>query len=265
MTKTARSPSELRNMFGTNLRHLAKGYPSISKLSRSLGINRTQFNRYLAGESFPRPDVLERICNFFDVDARVLLEPLSQLVEKQELFSTAVLSEFIGGSVRGITQEIFPDGFYRFSRRSFFNDDIMLTGLLYVFRQDNSTYIRGYEPKEAMLQQGLPTDAPTREFRGFIMRQEDGIAAVVSRRHAMTCSFNYLNRVASYENNYWVGFVTRTVRETVTSTRVARMVYEHIGQDITAALGFARTTGFCTIDDLLPFHRRLLQLDHPFR
>jgi transcriptional regulator with XRE-family HTH domain len=61
-------------MFGSNLRSLAKGYTSISELSRQLGINRTQFNRYLSSESFPRPDVLARICFFFEVDARVLLE-----------------------------------------------------------------------------------------------------------------------------------------------------------------------------------------------
>ena len=67
MANMRRSPSELRSMFGSNLRSLARTYPSISELSRQLGINRTQFNRYLAGESFPRPDVLARICDFFDV------------------------------------------------------------------------------------------------------------------------------------------------------------------------------------------------------
>ena len=141
----------------------------------------------------------------------------------------------------------------------------MLTGLVYVFRKDSNTYIRGFEPKEAMRQQGLPADPQNREFRGFVMHQEDGIAAVVSRRHAMTCSFNYLSRIASYENNFWVGYVTRTVRESVTGTRITRMVYEHIGKNTRAALKFARTTGFCSADELSPFHRRLLQLDQPFR
>ena len=69
-------------MFGANLRSLSKDYVSVSELSRQLGINRTQFNRYLAGESFPRPDVLARICGFFKVDARMLLEP----VEKHHIF-----------------------------------------------------------------------------------------------------------------------------------------------------------------------------------
>ncbi|MEP2204195.1 MAG: helix-turn-helix transcriptional regulator, partial [Tateyamaria sp.] len=55
MSASNRSPSELRSMFGANLRQLAAEYTSISDLARQLGINRTQFNRYLSGESFPRP------------------------------------------------------------------------------------------------------------------------------------------------------------------------------------------------------------------
>lgn len=265
MQQNTPSPSELRNMFGANLRQLASAYPSISELSRQLGINRTQFNRYLSGESFPRPDVLARICRFFEVDARVLLEPVAKLTVKNDLFSTPMLSDFFGNSVRDVTEELFPSGFYRFSRRSFVNDEIMLTGLVYIFRKDSNTFIRGFEPKEALRQQGQPTDAPNREFRGFVMHQDDGIAVIVSGRDSLSCSFNYLSRVASYGNNYWVGYVTRTVRESVTYARVARMVYEHIGQDTSVALKFARTTGFCTAEDLLPFHRRLLQLEQDFR
>ena len=41
MSNPKRNPTELRNMFGANLRSLAKRYPSISELSRQLGINRT--------------------------------------------------------------------------------------------------------------------------------------------------------------------------------------------------------------------------------
>ena len=74
-----RTPAELRSMLGANLRQLADRYPSVAELCRQLGVNRTQFNRYLSGESFPRPDVLDRICRFFDVDARILLKPLEEI------------------------------------------------------------------------------------------------------------------------------------------------------------------------------------------
>jgi len=64
MTAPLKKPSELRRMFGENLCSLAKGYLSILELSRRLGINSTQCNRYISRESLPRPDVLARICSF---------------------------------------------------------------------------------------------------------------------------------------------------------------------------------------------------------
>jgi transcriptional regulator with XRE-family HTH domain len=265
MPKSGRLPAELRSMFGENLRILSKRYPSVSELSRQLGINRTQFNRYLSGESFPRPDVLDRICTFFDVDARILLEPVAKLTARTDALTGDYLADFVGAGVGSVTEEDFPSGFYRFCRRSFLNEEQYVVGLVHVFRSDGNTFIRGFEAKEAMRQQGLPTDASAREFRGFVMRQENGIAALISRRKAMTCSFNYLSRVASFENNFWVGYVTRTVRESVSGSRAVRMVYEHLGQQRKEVFHAARSAGFVDEADLMPFHKRLLQTDDLFR
>lgn len=252
-------------MFGENLRVLAKKYPSISELSRRLGINRTQFNRYLSGESFPRPDVLDRICNFFEVDARILLEPVSALENNSQTLNGPVLREFLGIGLNNLPDDVFPNGFYRFSRRSFINDNRFVVGLVFVYRRDGQAFVRGFEAKDAMRQQGLATDANAREFRGYVTRQEDGVAMVISRRNSMTCSFNYLARVASFENNFWVGYVTRTVRESSSGTRATRMVYEHLGRDRSSVFDAARNSGYLTEENLMPFHNRLLQPDQPFR
>ena len=265
MTKAQRSPAELRSMFGANLRQMARKYPSISELSRQLGINRTQFNRYLSGESFPRPDVLDRICSFFGVDARILLEPVDRLGSRGLILNGPVLAEFLGASVENLPEATFPSGFYRFSRRSFVSDSQFAIGLVYVFRDDGWTCLRGYEAREAMSQQGQPTDARNREFRGYVAQQEDGVAIIASRHNGMTCSFNYLTRVASFENNYWVGYVTRTVRESATGFRATRLVYEHLGRDRAKVMAAARGAGIRSETDLLPYHRRLLQADQPFR
>lgn len=265
MTKPKRSPAELRDVFGANLRTLSRKYPSVSELSRQLGINRTQFNRYLSGESFPRPDVLARICDFFDVDARILLEPVDGIFTGGHVLHGPVLTDFVGVGANDVPLDAFPDGFYRFSRRSFVNSKQFIVGLVYVFRDNSHTYVRGYEAKDAMVQQGLNADASGREFRGYVTRQEDGVAMIISRRNSMTCSFNYLERIASFENNFWVGYVTRTVRESATGTRAARMVYEHLGKDRSGIYSVARESGFRSEEDLMPFHRRLLQIDEPFR
>ncbi|MCW9042336.1 MAG: helix-turn-helix domain-containing protein [Pseudopelagicola sp.] len=251
-------------MFGANLRVLADTYPSVSQLCRELGINRTQFNRYLSGESFPRPDVLHRICGFFDVDARILLEPIDTLQADHGVLNHPFINDYIGSGMTNIPKDVFPDGFYRFSRLSFTETDLIITGLVFVFRRDTHTFMRGYEAKEAMRQQGLPTDPTTREFRGVVLPQEEGVAALVSHRRTMATSFNYLNRVASFQNHYWAGYATRTVRESATGRRVARLVYEHLGAFGPSVLKAAREIGFCRTEDLIPYHRKLIQPERPF-
>ena len=66
-------------VFGKNLRLLCKGRGSISQVAGDLGISRVQMNRILNGESFPKPGLLNRSCNIFDVDGRILLQPLADV------------------------------------------------------------------------------------------------------------------------------------------------------------------------------------------
>lgn len=259
-----RSPSELRSTFGANLRALSQRAPSISALCRSLGINRTQFNRYLAGDSFPRPDLLHKICHYFNVDARILLEPLDAIeAPRPGPLNHPAIAPFLGRSADPLPEVEFPNGFYRFVRRSFMDETRFVQGLVFVFRQDGLCFLRGYEARQAMLDQGLSADGFTREFRGAVLGQEDGVAALVSRRGATTATYNYLARIPSFENNLWVGYTVRPVRENVAGRRIERQIYEHIGNQMTRVLPAARTAGFCTLDDLVPYQRQLLDPENP--
>lgn len=262
---TPPTPSELRNTLGANLRSLAKATPSISALCRDLGINRTQFNRYLSGESFPRPDVLFRICTYFEVDARIILEPLEDIgANNHALLTHPEIKEFLSAGVSQLPEQMFPNGFYQFARRSFLDETQFIRGLVYVYRKDGAAFIRGYEAKEAMAQQGMPTDTHTREFRGLLLAQEGGIAGLVSRRNSLTTSFNFLAQIASFQNNHWVGYTVRTVRENITGSRVARLVYEFLGDDHGKILKAARDAGFCSAEDLVPYQRNQLRIGEPF-
>lgn len=259
------TPAELRSMFGKNLRMLAERYPSVSELSRQLRINRTQFNRYLAGESFPRPDVLARICAFFDVDARILLERVDEIGERDGTLSHPFLAEYVGRGAQDVPEEVFPSGFYQFSRRSFVSEGDYVVGVVRVSRSGRTTMINGFEAKEALRAQGLPTHRSAREFRGLVMLQESGIAALISRNGGMTASFNYLSPEASFQNNFWTGYVVRTMRETLDSDRAVRMVYEYLGTGWGSARKAARGAGYTKFEDLLPYHQRLLRDGQPFR
>ncbi len=259
-------PAQLRGMFGANLRHLVTRYPSVAALCRDLDINRTQFNRYLAGDSFPRPDVLYRICTFFGVDARILLEPVADLIQPDTALLAHPFTDPCFGTAASIVAEAtLPSGFYRFSRRSFTDQARFIQGLVLVFREGTNTFVRGYEARAAMAEQGMPQDAATREFRGFAMTQEDGVALLIARRGSNTGSFNFLSRVTAFQNNFWDGYVARTSRENISCQRVTRMVYEHLGVDRARVMQAARAAGYCRIEDLLPYHRRLLRPDDAFR
>ena len=259
-------PAALRSIFGRNLRLLSAQYPSVAGLCRELGINRTQFNRYLSGESFPRPDVLHQICQFFDADARILLEPVEELrPNAHDLLNHPFLQGFFGAAPTSVPEDTFPDGFYSFVRRSFIDDDRFVLGLVHVKRDAGYTFLRGYEPRGAMQNQGLSTASQSREFRGLIMRQEEGVMAIVTHRNSLACSFNFLTPETSFQSNIWEGYATRTVREKVTGRRAARMVYEHVGHDLGRARDVSRKAGLVTLEHVPPFHARLLRLDENFR
>ncbi len=64
-----------------NLRLLCSYRPSISQVGRDLGVNRSQFNRYLAGSSLPRPALLRRICDHFGVEPYELAMPSADFAQ----------------------------------------------------------------------------------------------------------------------------------------------------------------------------------------
>ncbi|WP_422028970.1 helix-turn-helix domain-containing protein [Roseovarius sp.] len=259
-------PAALREVFGDNLRRLCAGYPSVSELCRELGINRTQFNRYMSGESFPRPDVLHRICTFFGTDARILLEPVDALAPApNDLLSHPFLADFFGKPTIEVSDTIFPSGFYRFARKSFVDASRFVLGLVLIKRGDGYTFLRGFEPRQGVREQGLSTDPHTREYRGIVMRQEEGIMAVVTHRASLSCSFNFLTPETSFQSNLWEGYASRTVREKVSGNRATRMVYEHLGNSTGRILQAARETGVVTIDKVPRFYRHLLRPDEDFR
>ena len=120
------------------------------------------------------------------------------------------------------------------------------------------------EAKQAISGQSLASLPKVREFRGFVIAQEGGIAALVFRRGSMSCSFNFLTPVPSFKNNYWLVYSTRTVQETPTGDGVTQLVYEHLGQNRSAILSTARNAGFCKADDLVPYHKTLLKPEDGF-
>ena len=74
--------------FCANLRLLSDHYKSIAEVCRRLGVNRSQFNKYLNGRSRPSRHIMKKICDFFGVEEYEVLLPHKEFDELIRLRST---------------------------------------------------------------------------------------------------------------------------------------------------------------------------------
>ncbi|WP_460275507.1 helix-turn-helix domain-containing protein [Celeribacter sp. ULVN23_4] len=180
------SPAQLRHVFGANLRALSAKAPSISALCIDLGINRTQYNRYLNGEAFPRPDVLYRICKHFDVDARILLEPLDdEEMRKRQNGAIEDMARTLSDlGALSIAPADFPEGAYLHYRASYFEPTKISCTLTGFYRDVHGVMrIKGYMPRASSDRLGLPHAAAARKFRAVVFRQLMGFSFVLTMTH----------------------------------------------------------------------------------
>jgi transcriptional regulator with XRE-family HTH domain len=120
----------VNSVFGNNLRQLARERGSLTRVAEDLGISRVQFQRYLKGESFPKPNLLQRICTHFAVDGRILLEPINKIaateaarldqpsssatsVDTLDANVAALFGWCLQGHSSSLSQDLLPDGIYR--------------------------------------------------------------------------------------------------------------------------------------------------------
>jgi hypothetical protein len=194
------------------------------------------------------------------------LDPLDDIKPGYgDLVNHPFLDGFFGQTTAEVPESVFPSGFYRFARQSFLDASQFVMGLVLIKRRDGYTFLRGFEPRSALRAQGLSTKTYTAEFRGLVMRQEEGVMAVVTHRDSMSCSFNFLAQDTSFQSNIWEGYASRTVREKVTGRRAMRMVYEHLGQETARVLEVARQTGVVSIDKVPAYYLHLLRPSEEFR
>ena len=91
-----------------------------------------KFNRYMSGHSFPKPNVLQQICDYFLVDSRIYLEPLTpddlervgrgqsqSVVQAQRSYLHQAVDYFERGIAFTVSQSELPDGIHCFWHRSF--------------------------------------------------------------------------------------------------------------------------------------------------
>ncbi|TCT41077.1 helix-turn-helix domain-containing protein [Martelella mediterranea] len=107
-------------IFSDNLRSACETFPSIAAICRDIGINRQQFNRYLAGETRPSPYNLGRIARYFGLRARDFDLPQGRFHERLKTppdsgDAMSLLRDGFPGSLRDLRQYA---GYYQLFHKS---------------------------------------------------------------------------------------------------------------------------------------------------
>lgn len=135
MSKAA--PFSPHRQFADNLRILCTQHGSIAAVCRALGMNRQQFNKYLAGSTLPNGPTLQKICSFFAVEPTVLFHGLDSA--KAVPVPPFAMPGAFSGMIGKMRQSTLRPGCYHFYYPWERDPAKCVRTALFVYRKDGST------------------------------------------------------------------------------------------------------------------------------
>jgi len=229
------NPADLRMILSGNLRHLCRNTTSVSALCRKIGVNRTQFNRYLSGTAFPRPDVLFRICTHFGVDANILLRQIDALPVPPDAIATAARRPF--------DHYLLPDGMYRYWRRSFRQPDRAYFGMAMIRTRGMDKLWKGYDIHDHAIRPGLGRFARSSSYEGKLIQQFDGFALISRTPFSDLMNLTYFEYGLEQLLDYYSGISFITRRRLPDANRLSAVVMQRLPADCSSWLACARQCG----------------------
>lgn len=130
-------PFSPHRQFADNLRALCTQHGSIAAVCRALGMNRQQFNKYLAGSTLPNGPTLQKICAFFSVEPSTLFHAQ----DGQNLAPLQAIPMLGGfaGMIGKMRQSTLRPGCYHFYYPWERDAGKCVRAALFVYRKDGST------------------------------------------------------------------------------------------------------------------------------
>lgn len=238
-------------VFSENLRQLLQDGPSIAALCRDLHLNRTQFHRFLTGEACPRQDVLKKICDYFGVDGRILLEPLSQIrplagKPVDPLLRQVILPE----AARPFDEYFFPDGYYLFWRRSFSCPGQYVCGIWRVRRAGMVKQVDGWDLFPHPVRNGTRRFARKAPWSGVVVQAFDGVKLYTRAEAETLVTFTFLEFGAPQSSRYMHGFSALARRSMAGVSRMTPLLVEPVARTWRDLLRASRGCGIIAPDDL---------------
>ncbi|ARE39686.1 HigA protein (antitoxin to HigB) [Rhodovulum sp. P5] len=183
-------PSSVLAIFGENLKDLCQLRESPARVARDLDISRVQMHRYMSGESFPKPNQLKQICDYFGVDARILTERLTatqmdELVHYGRLLRACESNLAVKEAVDYVgdfdpffvPSHELGDGLYLYVTRSQLHAGMLGQALMQVKTLRRGRVVRTVLPRqysEGFTGKDERETASGRDLRGIVLRHVDG-------------------------------------------------------------------------------------------
>lgn len=249
------NPADLRMILGDNLRHLCRDTASISELCRTIGVNRTQFNRYLSGTAFPRPDVLFRICRHFGVDANILLHKIDDTPEPTP---PAPAGRLVIDTQRPFDHYLLPDGIYRYWRKSFRQPERAYCGLALISRTSAGKRWKGYDLHDVAIRGGTKRHARSTRYEGQLVQQFDGFVLMSNTPYSDQMNMTYFEYGLDAMPDYFSGISFVTRRRLSEANRLTAIVMHRLEDRCGARLAAAREGGTLAPEDLPDYVRKAL-------
>ena len=257
-------------IFGKNLRQLCRRVGTIAEVADSLEINRVQMNRILNGESFPKPGMLKRICEYFNVDARILLQPLDELETGAFQPHDADISDVWNYTLFGrdyfvpenMLQDILPDGLHLMYRPSFLIDTQIWIGMVRVFVRNGARMVREVDPVAPGMKRSDLTPISAREYRGVMLQTNEALSIVYATRVP-----NSVLGVDNFSTRTWTtrGFFQGRCMIMSSANPIGKNVVpcilQPLEQSTSDILSAARKTGFCPIAEIPQKYQNYLASD----
>lgn len=229
-------------IFAKNLQDLVSDRASISSVCRDLDINRTQFNRYLSGESHPRPEVLAKICDYFDYDARILLTPLAEIQrENRTGWPYAPYPDPFQVHRGDFDHGRLPDGLYQLILPNMVAPGLMVVELARFFTTASGMKGLQYGAHKPYLESiGVSTRWCDRKLTAYVQQHIDGVSILATdpnSRMLMLCFFTY-----GFRGNpaIYTGYAALTQAKGEMQSQVQPFVLRRLPRDCSATLAERR-------------------------
>jgi len=253
----------ISQVFRNNLRQLTNNAGNVSETARILDINRAQYNRYLSGESYPKPAVLDRICKYFGVDARILTDLLDEQV-LQDLPEPGlhnepnVQSHYWEHAARWLPENYFEapgsrqieDGLYLYWRPSMAQQGSYICTPAQIGTSYSIRTFRMYGVKSPVMMSHtlLPKQ---REIRGILMGQDQGISIFLPPNRTSTMSITiFLNNSRTNSAVFLSGTVMLARENYADYGNFARCLLQRLPAEPASIVKASRYHRYFTRDEL---------------